>query len=92
MFGTRTTGNDAASFMIYGPNWKGETPKDIKKAFYMETTLGTAAFRTQLFTPSFLQRAAANMLRIAPVVKCAKSHPTERKRKWREAHEPLPPF
>jgi hypothetical protein len=51
MFGTRTTGNDAASFMVYGPGWKGDTPSSIKKAFFMETTLGSAAFRTQLFNP-----------------------------------------
>jgi hypothetical protein len=55
MFGTRTTGNDAASFMIYGPGWKGQTPKGIKKAFRMETTLGTAALRTQLFNPGDIE-------------------------------------
>lgn len=51
MFGTRTTGNDAANFLVAGPSWKGETPKGIKKVFRMETTLATAAFRTQLFNP-----------------------------------------
>lgn len=55
MLGTRTTGNDAAGFMIYGPGWKGKTPKGIKKAFRMETTLGTAAFRTQLFNPGDIE-------------------------------------
>ncbi|BFU94062.1 MAG: hypothetical protein NTNFB02_07840 [Nitrospira sp.] len=54
MFGTRTTGNDAASFLIAGPLWKGETPKGIKKLFRIETTFGVAAFRTQLFNPSDL--------------------------------------
>jgi hypothetical protein len=29
--GSRTTGNDGGSFMIAGPNWKGETPKGVKK-------------------------------------------------------------
>jgi hypothetical protein len=51
MLGTRTTGNDAASFMVAGPGWKGETPPGIKQVVHMETTLGSAAFRTQLFNP-----------------------------------------
>jgi hypothetical protein len=55
MFGVRTTGNDAASFMVYGPGWKGETPDGIKKAFFMETTLGSAALRTQLFSPDDIE-------------------------------------
>lgn len=54
MFGTRTTGNDAASFLITGPSWKGEKPKGIKQVFRMETTLATAALRTQLFSPDDL--------------------------------------
>ena len=56
MFGTRTTGNDAANFLIAGPTWKGETPKGIKKVFQMETTLGNIAFRTQLFNPDDLDK------------------------------------
>jgi hypothetical protein len=59
MFGTRTTGNDAASFMIYGPGWKGQTPAGIKQAIFMETTLGTAAFRTQLFNPGDIENVKA---------------------------------
>lgn len=55
MFGTRTTGNDACSFLISGPGWKGQTPKGIKKVFPMETSLGSAAFRTQLFNPGDLE-------------------------------------
>jgi len=57
MFGTRTTGNDAANFLITGPSWKGETPKGIKQVFRMETTLATAALRTQLFNPADLDNA-----------------------------------
>jgi hypothetical protein len=41
--GTRATGNDAGDYMVVGPDWKGETPKGIKKVF--------AAYRTQLFSP-----------------------------------------
>jgi len=54
MIGTRTTGNDAASFMITEPSWRGETPTGIEKVIRMETTLGTAAIRTQLFEPADL--------------------------------------
>jgi len=28
--GSRTTGNDGGSFLVAGPNWKGEAPKGIK--------------------------------------------------------------
>lgn len=55
MFGTRTTGNDAATFMIAGPSWKGITPKGIKKVFQLETTLANIAFRTQLFNPDDIE-------------------------------------
>src|SRR5580698_5900125 len=27
--GSRTTGNDAAKFLVVGPNWNGETPKGV---------------------------------------------------------------
>ena len=27
--GSRTTGNDGGSFLVAGPDWKGEAPKDI---------------------------------------------------------------
>ena len=55
MFGTRTTGNDAAHFMVAGPRWKGVTLPDIDKVFNLETTLGSAAFRTQLFNPGDIE-------------------------------------
>jgi hypothetical protein len=37
--GSRATGNDGGSFMIAGPNWKGEKPKGITKvnAFWSMT-------------------------------------------------------
>ena len=47
--GSRTTGNDGGCYMLAGPNWKGETPKGIKKVFPLETQFGIAIFRTQLF-------------------------------------------
>jgi hypothetical protein len=53
--GSRTTGNDGGSFLIAGPNWKGETPKGIKKVIRSETELLLAAYRTQLFNPGDLE-------------------------------------
>src|ERR1700733_475756 len=35
--GTRTTGNGGGTFLLTGPNWKGETPKGIGKVFRSET-------------------------------------------------------
>jgi len=52
--GSRTTGNDGGSFLIAGPNWKGETPKGVKKVIRSETELLLAIYRTQLFDPSDL--------------------------------------
>ncbi len=52
--GSRATGNDAGSFLIAGPGWKGETPKGIKKVIRSETELAMAAYRTQLFNPADL--------------------------------------
>ena len=37
--GTRTTGNDGGSFMIAGPNWKGEKPQGIKEVIQSETEM-----------------------------------------------------
>lgn len=52
--GSRATGNDAGSFLIAGPEWKGKIPKDIKKVIRAETQFVFAAFRTQLFDLSDL--------------------------------------
>src|ERR1700683_1826872 len=50
--GTRTTGNEGGSFLVAGPNWKGEVPKGIKKVLRSETELIIVVYRTQLFDPS----------------------------------------
>jgi hypothetical protein len=49
--GTRTTGNDGGSFLVAGPNWKGEAPKGVKKVLRSETELIILVYRTQLFDP-----------------------------------------
>jgi hypothetical protein len=52
--GSRATGNDGGSYLIAGPNWKGELPKGVKKDFRSETELVFAVYRTQLFNPGDL--------------------------------------
>lgn len=47
--GSRTTGNDGGNFMIVGPNWNGEIPKNITKVIKCETEIALALFRTQLY-------------------------------------------
>lgn len=50
--GTRATGNGGGSFLITGPDWKGEKPAGITQVISAETQLVYAIFRTQLFGPS----------------------------------------
>jgi len=49
--GSRTTGNDGGSFLVAGPNWKGEAPAGIKKVLRSETEFVLAVYRTQLLSP-----------------------------------------
>jgi hypothetical protein len=50
--GSRATGNGAGTYMIAGPNWKGERPEGVKKVFRCETDFSAVVYRTQLFGPS----------------------------------------
>ena len=50
--GSRATGNDGGSFLIAGPNWKGEKPDGVKMVIRSETEIVLAAYRTQLFNPA----------------------------------------
>jgi hypothetical protein len=50
--GSRATGNDAGSFLVVGPGWKGETPKGIKKVIRSETYILMPIYRVQLFEPA----------------------------------------
>jgi hypothetical protein len=47
--GSRTTGVEAGSYLVAGPDWKGETPAGIKKVFQSTTPFAVTIFRTQLF-------------------------------------------
>lgn len=48
--GSRATGNEAGNFLLVGPNWKGKTPKNIKKVIRSETELAFLLYRTQLLS------------------------------------------
>lgn len=50
--GSRTTGNGAGSFLLAGPNWKGEKPLGIKAVIQSETEINILIYRTQLFDPA----------------------------------------
>jgi hypothetical protein len=50
--GSRATGNDGGSYLLAGPNWKGETPSGIKSVIRAETEFAFVLYRTQLFNPT----------------------------------------
>jgi hypothetical protein len=52
--GSRTTGNDGGTYMIAGPEWKGDAPSNISKTFHSETELINVVGRTQMFNPADL--------------------------------------
>jgi len=53
--GTRATGTEAGDYMVVGPDWKGQTPPGIKKAFQSSTQFSVAGYRTQLFGPEDME-------------------------------------
>jgi hypothetical protein len=53
--GSRATGNDAGSFLLTGPKWKGEKPKGIKAVIPCETEFAFVLYRTQLFDPADIE-------------------------------------
>lgn len=50
--GSRATGNEAGSFLLAGPDWKGETPPGIKAVIHAETEFAFVLYRTQMFNPA----------------------------------------
>ncbi|MHC8314697.1 DUF1254 domain-containing protein [Pseudomonas sp. LB3P31] len=52
--GSRTTGNQGGTYMIAGPDWKGEKPKGVDKVIKAETEMVSVVGRTQLFNPDDL--------------------------------------
>lgn len=53
--GSRATGNGAGSYLLAGPNWKGERPKGIKSVIRSETEFAFVLYRTQLFNPGDIE-------------------------------------
>ncbi len=49
--GSRATGNGAGCYLVAGPDWSGEAPPGIAKAFRSETQFSLVIYRTQLFNP-----------------------------------------
>ncbi|MBY5863640.1 DUF1254 domain-containing protein [Rhizobium leguminosarum] len=48
--GSRTTGSEPGSYLVVGPDWKGEKPDGIKQVFTSTTPFVFANFRTQLIS------------------------------------------
>ena len=53
--GSRATGNDAGSYLLAGPKWKGEKPEGIKQVIPCETEFAFVLSRTQLFNPADIE-------------------------------------
>jgi hypothetical protein len=54
--GTLTTGNDAGTFLIAGPEWDGAAPEDVDEVLSSETDFVLIIVRTQLYGPDDLAR------------------------------------
>lgn len=57
--GSTTTGNAGGSFLVAGPNWKGEAPQGVKQVIRSETELVLVPFRTQVFGPDDIENVKA---------------------------------
>jgi hypothetical protein len=57
--GSRTTGNVAGSYLLAGPDWKGETPPGIARVIRSETQIGLVLYRTQLLGPDDIDKVRA---------------------------------
>ena len=53
--GSRTPGNGAGSFLLAGPDWKGQRPRGIKSVIRSETNFVFVLYRTQLFNPGDIE-------------------------------------
>ena len=54
--GTRATGNAGGTYLIAGPDWKGDAPKGITNVIRSETQFVNVIGRTQLFNPGDLEK------------------------------------
>lgn len=54
--GSRTTGNGGGTYLLAGPNWKGEKPANVDEVIRSDTDLALVLYRTQLLGPSDLDQ------------------------------------
>ncbi|HMQ68718.1 MAG TPA: DUF1254 domain-containing protein [Ignavibacteria bacterium] len=57
--GSRTSGNKAGTYLLVGPDWKGEPVEGIDSVIKSDTYLGTVVYRTQLFNPADIDNVKA---------------------------------
>lgn len=57
--GSRATGNEAGSFLLAGPRWKGEKPQGVKAVIRCETEFAFVLYRTQLLNPGDIDKVKA---------------------------------
>ncbi|MDM0117630.1 DUF1254 domain-containing protein [Variovorax sp. J22R133] len=53
--GTRATGNEAGSYLLAGPDWKGKKPAGIREVIRSETQFAFVFYRTQLSGPADIE-------------------------------------
>ena len=53
--GSRATGNEAGSYLLAGPGWKGEKPAGVKDVIRSETEFAFVLYRTQLFNATDIE-------------------------------------
>ena len=53
--GSRATGNGAGSYLLAGPDWKGEKPTGVTSVIRSETEFAFVLYRTQLFDPADIE-------------------------------------
>lgn len=52
--GSRSTGNEGGSFLLVGPDWKGDKPQGVKDVIRSATQFGFVLYRRQLLAPAEL--------------------------------------
>lgn len=57
--GSRATGNEAGSFLLAGPGWKGRKPPGVRSVIHCETDFAFVLYRTQLFEPADIEKVKA---------------------------------
>lgn len=57
--GSRATGNEAGSFLLAGPSWKGRKPAGVKSVIRCETDFAFVLYRTQLFEAADIEKVRA---------------------------------